>query len=223
MPALMALASPIAHADDQQDVAAIVAAANDYLANELRTYGNKAQFQVGKIDQRLILPRCEKIEVSLPSGNRLVGNSSVKVRCAQGANWAVNVPVSISLTAPYLVASRPLPSGHVMTEADFQKREGELSQLPPTVVLDPQLAIGRTLVGGLAVGAPLRSDQLRAAFAVKANEFVKVIAHGNGFEVTSEGRALANAAEGQKVSVKMASGSTVHGVAKSEGVVEIQY
>ncbi|QNM98563.1 flagellar basal body P-ring formation chaperone FlgA [Chitinimonas koreensis] len=69
----------------------------------------------------------------------------------------------------------------------------------------------------------MRSDQLRAPFAVKANEFVKVIAQGNGFEVASEGRAMNNANEGQPVSVKMNSGATVQGIARSGGTVEIRY
>ncbi|MBL8508146.1 MAG: flagellar basal body P-ring formation protein FlgA, partial [Chitinimonas sp.] len=120
-------------------------------------------------------------------------------------------------------AARALPSGHEITETDIERRTGDLSQLPPTVVVDHVQAVGRHLFGGTPAGAPLRSDQLRAPFAVKVNEFVKVVAVGNGFEVASEGRAMGNANEGQQVSVKMISGAVVQGIARAGGTVEIKY
>lgn len=210
-------------ADKHEDLDAISDAATHFLTTELGSYGDRANFRLGRLDNRLGLPACAKLDVQLPAGNRLVGNTSLRVKCAKGANWAVNLPVAISIQSDYWVTSRTLPNGHEITESDIEKRTGDLGQLPPNAVVDYTQAIGRTLQGGAPAGAPLRADMLRAPYAVKANEMVKVLAHGSGFEVASEGRAMANASDGQPVKVKMISGAVVQGTAHDGGMVEIKY
>ncbi|GAB3266259.1 flagellar basal body P-ring formation chaperone FlgA [Chitinimonas naiadis] len=210
-------------AESRQSLETVAEAAKTFLAAQLSSYGDRASFQLGKLDNRLELAPCQKLDVVLPNGNRLVGNSSVRVTCSKGAKWSVNLPVAISIQADYWVATRALPSGYELTENDMERRSGDLAQLPATVVVDHTTAVGRTLIGGTPAGAPLRIDQMRAPYAVKANEYVKVIASGQGFEVASEGRALSNANEGQQVSVKMITGATVQGIARGTGTVEIRY
>lgn len=209
--------------ESRQSLESVNEAASAFLTSQLASYGDRASFQLGKLDNRLNLAACQKMEVVLPHGNRLVGNTSVRVNCSKGAKWSVNLPVAVSIQADYWVAARALPSGYELTENDMERRSGDLSQLPATVVVDHTAAVGRLLIGGTPAGAPLRTDQLRAPYAVKANEYVKVIASGQGFEVASEGRALGNANEGQQVSVKMITGAVVQGIAKSAGTVEIRY
>ncbi|MDN3577541.1 flagellar basal body P-ring formation chaperone FlgA [Chitinimonas viridis] len=221
---LILLSCSLAAAGDaRQGLESLYEAANRYLTTQLASHGDRATFQLGRLDSRLTLAPCQKIDVELAQGNRLLGNTSLRIRCSKGAKWTVNLPAAITIQADYWVAARALPSGHEITESDIERRTGDLSQLPPAVVVDHVQAVGRHLVGGTPAGAPLRSDQLRAPFAVKVNDFVKVVAVGNGFEVASEGRAMGNANEGQQVSVKMVSGAVVQGIARAGGTVEIKY
>jgi len=69
----------------------------------------------------------------------------------------------------------------------------------------------------------MRSDQLVAAWAVQHGQSVKTVTHGAGFSVSSEGKALGNAADGQVVQVRTPSGQTVSGIARSGGIVEIRH
>lgn len=220
---LIGISHLAAAADSREDFAAINDAVGRYVQAQLSNYGDRASIQIGKLDERLILAPCSKLEVDLPQGNRLVGNTNVRVHCAKGAKWAVNVPVTISIQTDYWVASRPLPAGHEVTESDIEHHAGNLADLPPTAVLDYSQAVGHTLIAGVPAGGALRSDQLRSPYVVRANEYVKVIAHGSGFEVTSEGLALSNANIGEAVRVKMSSGAVVQGVAREGGLVEIRY
>ena len=52
---------------------------------------------------------------------------------------------------------------------------------------------------------------------------MQLTARGNGFTVTSEGQAMGNATAGQVVTVKTRSGQLVKGIARSEGVVEVNF
>jgi flagella basal body P-ring formation protein FlgA len=64
---------------------------------------------------------------------------------------------------------------------------------------------------------------LRAQAAVMQNQNVKLVSSGRGFSVTADGRALNNAAEGQLVQVRIASGSVVSGTARAGAIVEVSY
>jgi flagella basal body P-ring formation protein FlgA len=58
---------------------------------------------------------------------------------------------------------------------------------------------------------------------IRQGQSVKVISRGNGFEVTNEGRAMSNAAEGQLAQVRMAGGQVVSGIARPGGAIEINF
>jgi flagella basal body P-ring formation protein FlgA len=64
---------------------------------------------------------------------------------------------------------------------------------------------------------------LRAPTVIRAGQVVRMVAKGQGFQVTSEGRALSTANLGQTVSVRTSSGQVVSGVAQENGVVEIPF
>ena len=59
----------------------------------------------------------------------------------------------------------------------------------------------------------------RAITLVKAGQTVTLLAGGPGFKISHEGRALANASDGQSVQVRTPSGQVVTGQATPEGIV----
>jgi flagella basal body P-ring formation protein FlgA len=59
-----------------------------------------------------------------------------------------------------------------------------------------------------------------ALFAVGAD--VRVMVNGGGFSVTSSGKAMSAAGEGQTVRVRMDNGRLISGVVNPEGVVLVQ-
>jgi len=121
----------------------------------------------------------------------------------------------------YVVSARPLAPGQAITGADIKMQRGELSQMPAGVVADPGLAVGRTLAGGIAAGSPIRQDMLRSTPAVVQNQTVKLMSEGRGFRVSTEAKALNNAAEGQLVQSRTPSGQVVGGVARAGGIVDV--
>ncbi|MBU1690091.1 MAG: flagellar basal body P-ring formation protein FlgA [Gammaproteobacteria bacterium] len=178
---------------------------------------------VGAIDPRLQLPSCDTPEAFLPSGSRLWGNSTVGVRCQSATPWTIYVPVSVRIMAQTAVATRPLSAGQTVSPADVAMQSNDLSQLPPGVITDPELAIGKTVIYSAPTGQPFRHDMLRAPKVIQQGQTVKLVAKGNGFQVTSEGKALANATLGQVVSVRTQSGEVISGIAKQNGVVEVNF
>ena len=100
-------------------------------------------------------------------------------------------------------------------------RDGDLTVLPLAVITDPAQAIGATALARISAGLPLRQDLLKSAASVSAGQTVRVVAAGPGFTISAEGSALANAAPGQSVRVRMAAGQIVTAIVKDAGTVEI--
>lgn len=196
--------------------------AERYVRMQTQGLPGKVSITLGKVDVGR-LPPCSAHEAYAPPGTRMSGKTHVAVRCLGPNIWSVLVPVQISVTGSYVSTARPLTAGQVITAADLVTSTGDLESLPPGVVNDPSAAIGKTLRNSLTAGQPLRANQLTAPIVIRLGQNVRVISQGSGFMVSSEGKALNNAAEGQVVQVRMPSGQTVSGLAKNDGSIEISF
>jgi flagella basal body P-ring formation protein FlgA len=199
------------------------AALNDYLRAQTAGLPGTVSFQIGQLDRHARLAACDAFEPFVPSGGRLWGNTTVGVRCLGPGRWTVYVPVRIRIAGNYLVAARQLAPGQQIGAADLLPQSGDLGALPASVVTDPAQAIGKTPRQGIAAGQALRSDQLSAAWVIQQGQSVKLLSSGAGFSVSNEGKAVNNAAEGQLVQVRTASGQVVSGIARQGGIVEVSY
>lgn len=183
----------------------------------------RASVDVGPVDPRVANQPCDQIDLMLPAANRLRGRIQVGVRCRSPHAWAAWVPATIQITGTYYVASHQLPPGKTLDMGDLEARTGDLSLLPPSVVQQPADVVGRVLLTSVAANQPLRAESLRLPIAVQAGQTVKLVAEGGGFQVTSDGRAMNQAAVGQVAQVRTANGNVVSGIAQSVGVVAIQF
>lgn len=215
--------SPARASAGMQDIGVIRKTVDHFVRQNTAELPGQVTLTVGAIDPRLQLPACDTPEVFLPTGNRLWGNTTVGVRCSTASPWTIYVPVSVRIMAQAAVAARPLSAGQTVSQADVIMQSSDLSQLPPGVIVDPALAIGKTVIMSAATGQAFRNDMLRAPQVIQQGQTVRLMAKGNGFQVTSEGKALTNATLGQVVSVRTQSGQVISGIAKQNGVVEVNF
>lgn len=221
---LLCLAVCSAPAAAKQDAQAVRRAIEEFLRVQIKGLPGQASFSVGPLDALARLPPCQAMDVSLPAGARAWGRTSVVVRCQAESPWSIYVPVQVRVMGEYLLTARGLSQGQVVVEADLTRTRGDLTELPAGIVTDESQALGRTVVQSVTSGRPLRADMLRQVLAVAAGQSVKLLSSGPGFQVTgAEGKALANAAEGQVVQVRLASGRVVSGTARAGGMVEVSY
>jgi len=212
-----------AHADDRQPLSSIEAAVESFVREKTSSQPGEYTISVTRIDQRLKLARCDKLETYLPSGGRLWGHSSIGVRCASPSAWSLYVPVLIKVSANVLVTARPVASGQAVQAEDVQTQLKDVTAYAGSVLTTPEQAVGRNAMSHITAGTVLRSEMLRSPLVVLQGQQVKLVAQGAGFKVSSEGLAMGNAAAGQLVSVKTRSGQIIKGVAKGEGVVEVYF
>ncbi|MGA7594638.1 MAG: flagellar basal body P-ring formation chaperone FlgA [Gallionella sp.] len=210
------LAEPAAAAQDHEQIRKVVA---EFVAQQSASLSGKATFRVGNIDHRITLATCARMEAFLPEGNRLIGNTSIGVRCMKRNGWSIFVPAQIKVKLNLLVSARQLPAGHTIRQQDLVSQTNEVTQIEG--LSDPRQVIGKVLRFSIAAGQILRENMLRQPFTVTQGQIVHLVVQGDGFSIRSEGAALGNAGEGKNVQVRSGSGRVIGGIAQANGVVEI--
>ncbi|MFN0162092.1 MAG: flagellar basal body P-ring formation chaperone FlgA [Burkholderiales bacterium] len=193
-----------------------------YLEKAAAGLPGRVEVVVGRLDDRLQLAPCQRVDPYLPAGTRLWGKSQIGLRCAEGAQWNVYLPVEIRVFGRALVAQRPVGQGQVITQEDFRLEEIELSREAPGALNDPRALEGRSVSRAVAPGQTVRAEMLRAAPAVAAGDIVRLVVNGQGFSVSASGRALGPAGEGESVRVQTDSGRVVQGTARAGRLVEMR-
>ena len=207
----------------RQDITLLRQSVEQFLLRQTAGLPGEVSIEVGQIEARLNLSACLQPEPFLAHGSRVWGKTSVGVRCTAPAPWTIYVTANVHVMADYLVAAAPMAQGQVVGNNDIARLRGDLTTLPAGVITDAALAVGRTTMSSLQLGAPLRQDTLRAQAAVQMGQTIRLQSAGPGFKVTTEGRAMTNAVEGQTVQARTPNGQLVSGIARAGGVLEVAY
>lgn len=205
----------------QQDGESIRRAARAFLQQQSAGLPGKITITVAPAFPRG-LAACTTLEPFMPPGARLWGRTTVGVRCSGARPWTLYLQARVSLESAYYLAARQIEPGAVLSAADLTTREGDLANLPRTIITDPSQAVGAVALARIGAGLPLRQDMLRSATSVTIGQTVRVVAVGHGFSISAEGAVMNNAAPGEQVRVKTAAGQIISGIVKDNTTVEIQ-
>jgi flagella basal body P-ring formation protein FlgA len=160
---------------------------------------------------------CPNPELSLAGNDpRLTGKRSIVAQCESRRHF---VQIQVSARGTWWVAKNNLAAGSVIQPGDIEPHTGSVERQPAGLIFNPGQIIGQTLTRAVASGQPVRSNQLRQQWRLKAGQQVEVIAAGDGFSVRSQGKALSNAAVNDTLKVQTRSGQTVSGRVNADGQV----
>lgn len=164
-------------------------------------------------------PQCLSPQFMLSPNSRTWGNVSVAVNC-NGQKSYIQTKVQVSGT--YWVAAKNVSAGAHLAATDLQQKKGRLDLLPPKAVLDSKQAINGITLRNINIGQPITLSMLRRPWMVHAGQEVQVQATGSGFNVSSAGKAMNNAAANESVRIRMPSGAIVNGTVGSDGSVTVE-
>ena len=182
----------------------------------------RVEIEPGRLDPRLRLAPCERIEPYLPSGARVWGRSRVGLRCVQGpAAWNVSLPVTVKVFAPAWVLAAPQPAGSVLQAEQLRQAEVDWAAASTPPLVDLSRLVGRQLSRPLPAGAPVRATDLRQRQWFGAGDTVQITARGPGYSVGGSGQAMSAGIEGQPVRVRIDNGRVLTGQAVGQNRVEV--
>ncbi|MEZ5569405.1 MAG: flagellar basal body P-ring formation chaperone FlgA [Halioglobus sp.] len=185
-------------------------------------YDNVA-VDVRPLDHRLRLPQCAQPLTSfIPPASQILGAVSVGIECAGPKPWTIYVRTQVSAQRAVPVLARAVPRNTVISAADIQLINQPLESTGEGIVFDPDQIIGMELTRSLDEGSTVRVKYLRPPKIIKRGQQVTLVSGVGGLEVRMQGKALGDAAEGERVSVATTgSGKTVEGIAHSDGSVYV--
>ncbi|MEZ3498203.1 flagellar basal body P-ring formation chaperone FlgA [Pantoea sp. KPR_PJ] len=163
-------------------------------------------------------PTCDAPHFSLPGNSRLWGAMSVAATCGDTRRF---LQVQVQVTGEYLVATRLLARGSTVSPADFRLQQGRLDTLPSRALFDAESITDAVVLRDIQPGQPVTLSMMRQPWRVKAGQSVMVIASGEGFNASGEGKALNNAILAQSVRVRMGNGQVVSGKVDADGNILI--
>lgn len=213
MAAALALVPTVANGS-QAEARALV---ESYVRDSVGT-GHRVEVELGRLDPKVNDPACRRVEPFVPAGARLWGRSRIGLRCLEGANWNLALPVQVRVFAPVLVASTTLLAGTVASDAGFRIAEVDLTRHANNLLSDPALLDGKVLGRTLSAGQPLQAEHLRIAQTVAPGDPVHIRLIGQGFEIGAEGIALSGAGDGQPVRVRTGNGKVLSGTTRGRTV-----
>ena len=180
------------------------------------------EFSIQWDPSKLEFPTCsKKPSVELLRKDKAWGKLLLNLRCDTGRVWARPVSLYVMVKGRYLVASRPLKPGQVLTPADWKWVDGDLSKMGDSMVDSPDLIKNMELSRAQQAGNALRLNDFRQMSVIKSGDQVRVAIVGRGFGIDASGQALADAALGASVKVRISDGKIIQGTAVSQGVVEV--
>lgn len=220
---LMAVCLPAAAAETQS-LDTIRAAARDYVIHNLDALAGDLVVEPTALDSRLRLSRCrEPLEAFLPNGSIGPGNLTVGVRCTGTRPWSLYVPVAVKVMQPVAVLARAKSRGEILGPSDFIMEERDTTSLRAGHFNEPEALVGMRMRLSLAAGGVVSHRHLERPSLVKRGERVLLISGTPGFSVQMYGRALADAAAGERVRVENSSSNrVVEGRVTPDGKVRIQ-
>jgi flagella basal body P-ring formation protein FlgA len=162
------------------------------------------------------------VEVLLPQNTKIWGRVNLDLRCTNGANWTMNLPVKIVINAEYLVAARFIQGNSRVYAQDLSVAQGDIGELPEGFIQKPEQAIGRQAIRPIQMGGLITLNNLKNIAVIKAGDPVRIQVLGDGFEAGGTGTALNAAGINDLIRVKLTSGKQVQGRVISEGLVAIK-
>ncbi|SEQ11672.1 flagella basal body P-ring formation protein FlgA [Ectothiorhodospira magna] len=204
----------------------ILTVASDFLDAQARAHhGDDLVVQVrpGNLDPRLRLQACgAELEAFLTPGTRMIGNTTVGIRCPAPAPWSLFVPMQVNVRGEVVVLERPLPRGALIASGDIRVELRDLGNLHGGYLTNPAEVSNMVLRRGLPAGTVLSPQMVEPQRLVHRGDTVILLAQGGGLSVRMEGLALAHGAYGDRVTVRnLSSRRVVEGRVLSAGVVGV--
>ena len=219
-------APPNPHAD-WQPLPEIRTAAEGFLRDaataQLGNTSSRVFTTAGELDARLRFARCHgPLKAFVLSKALLTARNTVGVRCEQGAEWTVYLPVALDAEMHVLVLRRAMPRGSPILEADVDAQLRRVPGLISQYVSDVRLLHQYRFKRPAPAGAALTHDMLQRDAVIRRGQQVILVSRLSGIDVRAHGVALSDGGDADRIRVQNQSSlKVVEGVVESDALVRV--
>ncbi|SDN38481.1 flagellar basal body P-ring formation chaperone FlgA [Vreelandella arcis] len=197
--ALVALI-PAANASETKHDA-LMESVHQFLYQETQALGNEVVINLRAPSPHL--PTCTAPDPFLTNQNEApLGRVSVGVRCGTDSRQVRYLQAEVDVIGSYIVAALDIERGSQITSDMLREKNGNLGDLSPRAVTQPDDIIGKIARRPIASGTAIQTHFIQAPHLVERGQRVTVIAQGTSFRVSREGEALEDGAMDEKIRVR---------------------
>jgi len=177
----------------------------------------------GNLDSRLRLKECdEPLHAFQPEGGRLLGNTTVGVRCQGTQPWTLYVPVKVSVHETIVVATRPLSKGMIVKNQDVKLLEKDLADIRTGYYMELSQVIGKQVSRTVSMDTTITPHMVKSPRQVNRGQQVSLVVESHGLKVQMTGEALADGASGERIQVRnLSTKKVVEGIVISATAVQV--
>ena len=211
-------------ADEWQSHATIRGTAQSFLmAFAENQHDGRSEIKLGQLDPRLKLKTCSRpLQAFMPPGGRVMGNTTVGVRCDADAGWNIYIPARIDVFGPVLITRQPLARGSTIKDTDVDLVERNLSNLPYGYYTDSESLSGMLVKRTIAAATVITPNMAQAPKLVKRGERVTIVAETGSLKIRTSGKALGDGKSGDMIRIQSeGSKRVIDGIVVSQGVVKV--
>ena len=210
-------------ATELQSHQSIKEAVSQYIRELAGDSGNDMKIELGSLDNRLRLPQCaEPMETTLRGTGELIGRIAIAVSCSRPKRWKFYLGAIVRQFGNTVVAKQGIPRGTVLSRDDLQLEYIELTQLHRGYYQQIKHVEGMVAKRALVAGKPIGPSAVNQKQLVTRGDKITIRAIFAGVEVRMHGEALADGANGERISVKnLSSDRIINAVVTAQGIVSV--
>lgn len=181
------------------------------------------KLKFGKLDPRLKLKQCNIPLQGFTTGRqRKTGRMTVGVRCADRKPWSMNVPVTISQFKQVIVATDNLQRGEKLMRNNIRLESRDVASMPYGYLDDMDDSIGLEVKRRINAGTSITPSMVKKPKIISRGQKITILAMAGAMQVRMSGKALANGAVGDRISVMNTSTKRkLEGVVAKDGTVRV--
>ena len=164
------------------------------------------------------------IRVRKSSSRKLRGPSVVRVGIDLDGETLrkMSITADVRIHMPVLVAAYNLKRGEQIEATFFEITNSDVTKLRGAYYTDQNELKDLRMVRSLSAGDVLTDQHIERIPIIKRGEFIRILARGDLFEVTTEGTAMQDGGKGDLIRVKnVDSGKVIRGHVIDSGLIEV--
>ncbi len=212
------IASPSESLDTIKNVA------ENHLQHQLNTQGMKnVKITMGRLDNRLKLRACStSLEAFLPKGAKLIGNTSIGVRCPGVHPWKIYISAQIAQFSETMVAAKLIRHDEIIDRSHLKQVRMDISRQSFDYYTSFEQVLGKRSRQTIHADQTLRSSMFNSQRLITKGQKVTITSGQHGIHISMTGIALTNGKLGDRIRVKNTQSSReIEGIIQSNGTVFI--
>ncbi|MBT3203469.1 MAG: flagellar basal body P-ring formation protein FlgA [Gammaproteobacteria bacterium] len=208
---------------ERQSLTSISIQAEYFLADYTYESPYEARFVLSLLDKRLNLKPCaQSLDIKFTRSQKVMGNTSLTIRCKAPVNWQIHLPVRIDIYDDIAVTKTPLIKGQSIDAKSIHFRKKKITDLHQGYFRKIDSLDRLQAKRNLSSNSILNSANVAAKHLVTSGQTVTILLKINGLQIKSTGLALQSASLGQLVKVRnKQSNKIIEGTVSSEGQVSV--